>query len=139
MENVDMRGKHGNHARGQNHPRWRGGNPTPDPVKRRENAKASSKRYPLKRTSRQKIHDAVRQGKIPRVSTLSCMDCGGQAARYDHYAGYDKPLDVQPVCAACDGKRIKARGEIKYPNRVGPSKGHDLPDDLNIKQFPRAL
>lgn len=103
-------GTHSSHARGENHYRWSGG---PDPAKRRANAKASSARYPERRQAREKVKDAVRSGKIPPAKMLSCVDCGESAKRYDHFAGYDKPLEVQAVCYRCDGKRVRARGELR--------------------------
>lgn len=107
------RGKHSGHIRGPAHYRWRGGNPKPDPIKRRANAKASSARYPDRRRAREKVNDAIRRGDLKPAKELACFDCGDPARRYDHFAGYDKPLDVQAVCYRCDGLRSRARGEHK--------------------------
>lgn len=76
-----MRGKHGNHVRGAAHWRWRGGNPAPDPEKRRANAKASAARHPERRRARENVKDAVRRGDLPVVSSLTCTDCT-EPARY---------------------------------------------------------
>lgn len=38
-----------------------------------------------------------------------CVDCGQKAAQYDHVGGYDKPEDVEPVCASCHNKRTARR------------------------------
>lgn len=111
------RGK-GNHAAGPNHYRWRGGNPKPDPERRRANAKASSARYPERRRARERLKDAVRSGAIPPIQYQSCVDCGGSAQRYDHFNGYENALDVQPVCCKCDGVRSKNRGEHKLRGRI---------------------
>jgi len=113
------RGKHGNHARGPAHHRWRGGNPAPDPEKRRANAKASAKRYPERRRAREKVKEAVRRGDLPAVKHCRCVDCGASAAAYDHYLGYDRPLAVQPVCHRCHGARSRARGEHRGKKRAG--------------------
>ena len=113
------RGVHGNHVRGSRHYRWRGGNPRPDPEKRRANARASAKRYPERRRAREKVKDAVRAGVLPSVKSQRCVDCGLQAQAYDHAFGYDRPLDVEPVCYKCHGKRSRKRGEHKRRVNVG--------------------
>ena len=110
---ADGRGRHSNHVRGEQHYRWRGGNPTPDPELRRKNAKASSARYPDRRRAREKVKDAIRSGKLPQIKTQKCCNCGGDAKRYDHPRGYENALDVEPVCFKCDGMRSRARGEHK--------------------------
>jgi len=71
------------------------------------------------------VRRAVNSGRLPRISTVKCVDCGSQAQRYDHYLGYAREnwLKVQPVCHRCDGLRMKARGENRKPwstKRVGP-------------------
>jgi hypothetical protein len=108
---MDGRGRHGHHAHGAAHPRWRGGHPTPDPAKRRANAKASAARHPERRRAREQVKNAVRRGALAPVKTLACKDCGQPAQAYDHCKGYDHPLEVEPVCYKCHGKRAKARGE----------------------------
>ena len=50
------------------------------------------------------VSKAVKAGDIPHISTQSCVDCGKQAAAYDH-RDYNKPLDVEPVCKSCNYKR----------------------------------
>lgn len=47
---------------------------------------------------------AVRRGELPKVNTLRCVDCGGQAREYDH-RDYNKPLEVEPVCNLCNRQR----------------------------------
>jgi len=60
--------------------------------------------------ARDAVKFAVRTGKLPRVSTLSCP-CGKQAQHYHHHLGYSREhrLDVLPLCAVChkaaDAKR----------------------------------
>lgn len=129
-----QRGKHGNHARGENHYRWRGGNPTPDPVKRRANAKASAARYPERRRAREKVKDAVRRGDLAPIKTCFCVDCGQPAQAYDHAYGYDQPLNVEPVCFRCHGTRSKARGEHK---RLGKHAAGRLLDGREWNEFPQ--
>lgn len=50
------------------------------------------------------VAKAVREGRLPRVSTQVCVDCGKQAQAYDHRR-YSAPLDVVPVCTPCNFKR----------------------------------
>jgi len=54
------------------------------------------------------VYSAVRSGQIPKVKTLSCLDCNKGAEVYDH-RDYLKPLDVEPVCKACNYKRGPAK------------------------------
>lgn len=113
----DRRGRHSNHARGEAHPRWRGGHPTPNPARRRANAYASKRRYPERHRAREILNQAVRMGRFPKASDYPCVDCGQPAKRYDHHEGYGKPFSVQPVCYKCDGQRSRARGEHKLHGR----------------------
>ena len=46
----------------------------------------------------------VKSGKLVRAKECVCVDCGKQAAHYDHRE-YLKPLDVVPVCIPCNIKR----------------------------------
>jgi hypothetical protein len=55
-----------------------------------------------------KVKHAVQRGKLPRASTLKCVDCGAPAALYEH-RDYDKPLEVEPVCIPCNSKRGPAK------------------------------
>ena len=137
----DQRGCHGNHARGEKNASWRGGNPKPSVELRRRNAKASAARYPEKCKARQQVQDAVRRGQLPRVRSCLCYDCGNPAQSYDHWRGYDTPLDVQAVCFKCHGKRSVARGEHKLNGRKRAAKAifgkRPLPDDLMVREMPR--
>lgn len=57
------------------------------------------------------VQRAIRDGIIPRVSTLSCVDCGKPACDYDH-RDYTKPLEIEPTCRKCNLKR----GQGKMPD-----------------------
>lgn len=60
----------------------------------------------LKKAARRCVHSAVRRGRLPRVTTLICVECGErQAEHYHHYKGYavEHRLDVVAVCARCHG------------------------------------
>lgn len=63
--------------------------------KLKTNAAHNSHKYVLK---------AIKDGYLPRLSGLSCVDCGAPAKAYDH-RDYNRPLDVEPVCHACNVKR----------------------------------
>jgi hypothetical protein len=52
----------------------------------------------------------IREGRLPRPSTLVCVDCGRPAEQYDH-RDYTKPLQVEPVCRSCN----VIRGPAPYP------------------------
>ena len=74
-------------------------------------------------------------------ATYGCsVVCGNPAQSYDHWRGYDTPLDVQAVCFKCHGKRSVARGEHKLNGRKRAAKAifgkRPLPDDLMVRQFP---
>lgn len=45
---------------------------------------------------------AIRQGKLPKPTTLKC-NCGNQAKHYHHHKGYEPEhwLDVIPLCIQC--------------------------------------
>lgn len=48
---------------------------------------------------------AMKAGEIQRITPeTKCVDCGKPARDYDH-RHYRKPLDVVPVCRACNQKR----------------------------------
>jgi hypothetical protein len=51
-----------------------------------------------------KVQWARRKGILPPPSVHVCVDCGAQAAVYDH-RDYNKPLDVEPVCVPCNAQR----------------------------------
>lgn len=54
--------------------------------------------------SRRVVYIAIRKGIFPDVTKLECRDCGKQAQVWDH-RDYSKPLEVEPVCRACNKKR----------------------------------
>ena len=63
-------------------------------------------RYEVKTKAMSAVAAAVRDRVLPnlRIDITPCTDCGTRADRYDH-RDYNKPLDVQPVCRACNRKR----------------------------------
>lgn len=44
---------------------------------------------------------AIREGRLVRPATLSCVDCGVSAEQYDH-RDYGQPLNVEAVCRRCN-------------------------------------
>ena len=59
------------------------------------------------------VNTAIQAGRLPRASTLQCVDCGRPAAHWDH-RDYNAPLDVVPVCVTCN----KLRGPAKFICKV---------------------
>lgn len=53
------------------------------------------------------VKKAVKEGILPPVKTLNCVDCGRPGECYDH-RDYNKPLDVVPVCRKCNFRRGSA-------------------------------
>jgi len=77
-----------------------------NPEKKAILAKLEKLRHPEKVAARQAVGVAVFSGKLPRVKTLVCRACGGNASEYHHYLGYAKEhwLDVIPYCTLCHKK-----------------------------------
>lgn len=69
-----------------------------------------------------RVSKAVKEGRLPRVSTQTCVDCGKQAQAYDHRR-YSAPLDVVPVCTPCNFKR-------------GPAEDAGPPTMINVSLKP---
>lgn len=61
------------------------------------------------------IFKAVKAGVLPKVSSLKCSDCDRQAEAYDH-RDYTRPLEVEPVCTQCNGKRGPAYNSVYRPS-----------------------
>ena len=70
-------------------------------------------------SARRKLNHAVRRGVLVRPDT--CQRCGvkpsdtsdGRASIQGHHHDYDKPLDVEWICAKCH------RAETPLPDRMG--------------------
>ena len=79
------------------------------------------------------VKKAVKNGDLPPVSELKCVDCGKPAKHYDH-RDYGKPLEVEPVCVSCNCKRgpaipgphTKACSEGLLYARITPSEKEKL-------------
>jgi hypothetical protein len=82
---------------------WRASNPEKYKKMFTEGKKRMTQKYPMKRKARTAVNNAVRDGIIPKVGTLQCVECDTVAEQYHHHNGYDKQhwLDVIPVCRGC--------------------------------------
>jgi hypothetical protein len=47
------------------------------------------------------VRYAIARGELKPIQELACVDCGAPATCYDH-RDYSKPLEVDPVCQACN-------------------------------------
>ena len=56
---------------------------------------------------------AVWNGDLQPARSFPCTDCGGAAIEYDH-RDYNQPLNVDPVCRACNLRRGPA---ANHPTR----------------------
>lgn len=50
------------------------------------------------------VRKAIKSGEILPASNYKCVDCGKIASLYDH-RDYSKPLEIDPVCRACNNRR----------------------------------
>lgn len=52
------------------------------------------------------VNKAVKEGKLKNLKTeyVKCVECGHRAEMYDH-RDYNKPLQVEPICNACNVSR----------------------------------
>lgn len=50
------------------------------------------------------VAKAVREGRLKPIKQCICVDCGAPAHHYDH-RDYNKPEEVDPVCARCNTER----------------------------------
>lgn len=62
------------------------------------------RKYNVGRPAHQMVSLAIRLGFLPPIAQCVCVDCGAPAKHYDH-RDYSKPLDVEPVCHACNVRR----------------------------------
>jgi hypothetical protein len=62
---------------------------------------------------------AIYNGDLPRLDGgIKCSDCESPAKEYDH-RDYKKPLEVEPVCMACNAAR--GPGINRGTERKGPT------------------
>lgn len=73
---------------------------------KRRYAAETRKKHSAQVEVRTAVGKAVRSGKMPPASTLSCEDCGGQAGAYHHEDyGWEHRFDVTPLCRSCHQRR----------------------------------
>jgi hypothetical protein len=58
------------------------------------------------------VYKAMQAGRLPKASTLTCVDCGKPAKCWDH-RDYDKPFEIEPVCIGCNRKRGPALAKLR--------------------------
>lgn len=63
----------------------------------------------------------IKAGRLPSPKTLPCADCGKPAHGYEH-RDYNRPLDVEPICRACNTRR-----------------GSAIPKTMTFKEFVAAV
>lgn len=73
----------------------------------------SSHFYRVLRSVNAIVSKAKKHGALAPAAGQDCVDCGGPARDLEH-RDYSKPLDVVPVCRACNFKR----GPAAYPRRA---------------------
>jgi len=71
-------------------------------IAKRRNIKEKNQ-SPDKIKARALVNQRVRFGRIPKASSLTCINCGKQANHYHHHKGYSFEFryDVVPVCHSC--------------------------------------
>jgi hypothetical protein len=76
--------------------------------------------YPDRHAAREAVHAAVKAGKMPHPTSLSCAECGKPAVGYHHHRGYAFAyrLEAQALCAACHGRAHRLPIEQKRVVRV---------------------
>jgi hypothetical protein len=71
----------------------------------------TSPRDALRLAAHNIIRNAIRSGRLLPPKNFICVDCGEPAWGYEH-RDYRKPLEVEPVCQACNNRRGPALPEI---------------------------
>lgn len=59
--------------------------------------------HPRRIKAKDLLSQAIKSGKISRISTQLCATCGVQAQDY-HHSDYTKPYEVTPLCKSCHRK-----------------------------------
>ena len=75
----------------------------------RRNGHGYPKTPPHKKSANTAVNNAVRDGHL--VPSETCEDCGHDFSFYRreaHHEDYDKPLEVEWLCAKCHGIRHRA-------------------------------
>jgi hypothetical protein len=91
------------------------------------------KKHDIQAIARRAVFLQVKNGALPRVKTMVCVDCGAQAEAYDHRE-YSKPLDVEPVCHVCNHKRGPA---VDSPKRSAFNGSYKQTDPEVLQEMVR--
>lgn len=75
-----------------------------NPKKRLLQTKRYEEAHPKRAYARYKIKKAVEMGKLAKIKTQICADCGAPAQEY-HHPDYDQPMYVIPLCQKCHYER----------------------------------
>lgn len=63
------------------------------------------------------VSTAIYNGDLPKLDgSVACVDCGIAATEYDH-RDYKKPMEVDPVCRACN--QARGPGLHRDPSETG--------------------
>lgn len=83
--------------------KWSAENPEKRAIIAKKRNEKAFNAAPEKMLARALVNQRVRFGRMPRASSLECVECGNVAAHYHHHNGYDfkNRYDVVPVCAQC--------------------------------------
>lgn len=66
---------------------------------------------------RAQVNATMRAANIPHPSGFKCSDCDAPATAYDHRC-YSLPLEVDPICHACNARRGHAVDVVECINAV---------------------
>lgn len=94
---------------------------------------AKNLRYTHYKSERDRLRDTawkltkreIREGRMPPPTACKCADCGEPAYCYDH-RDYRKPIDVEPVCRACNVRRGPALPAPQKHDNADTKKGADF-------------
>lgn len=78
------------------------GSPARPPRRTKQRAPQRSRYF---RLAHSYVSVAIYNGDLPKLDgSIKCVDCDQPAAEYDH-RDYKKPMEVEPVCRACNQAR----------------------------------
>jgi hypothetical protein len=86
--------------------RWQKAHPEKVKANRPEQLKRYREKYPKKVKAQSLVREAVYRGRLTKPDR--CEGCGKKLPRrriHGHHADYDKPLEVEWLCALCHSQR----------------------------------
>lgn len=81
-------------------------------VVRASQERSAERNDPVKREAREKLHAAVKSGRVVKAAT--CERCGQEVPKerlQGHHADYSKPLEVEWLCSTCHGRERRKYGD----------------------------